>query len=136
MRAETIFAFVVMGCLELVPRHAPASVPSATDQLFQTYATPGSTAIVAAVVQNGRVVYQRAFGEADLANAIPATLRTVFEIGSVSKMFTALTIERLIHDGRLASDDDVRKFIPGLPEYEAPVIVQQLLQHTSGVRVL
>jgi CubicO group peptidase (beta-lactamase class C family) len=126
------FAFVI--CLVSLPDLAPAQASVAVDKLFDAYKKPESPAIAVVVVQNGRIAYRGGFGRADIANAVPATSRTAFEIGSVSKMFTAFMVERLIHEGRLSADDDVRKFIPELPRYEAIVTVRNLLQHTSGVR--
>jgi CubicO group peptidase (beta-lactamase class C family) len=126
------FAFVVG--IVFLPDLAPAQVPVAIDKLFDAYKKPGAPAIAAVVVQNGKIAYRGAFGLADIANAVSATSRTAFEIGSVSKMFTAFMVERLIHDGRLSGDDDVRTFIPELPRYEAIITVRNLLQHTSGVR--
>ena len=59
---------------------------------------------------------------------------TVFEAGSVSKQFTAASVLILVEQGKLAFDDDVRKYIPELPEYAATITIAQLLGHTSGLR--
>ncbi|ANM32248.1 hypothetical protein ABI59_13365 [Acidobacteria bacterium Mor1] len=87
-----------------------------------------------AVVQRGETVFKRGYGQANLDHGVPITSRTVFDIGSVSKQFTAAAIALLVQQGRLSLDDDVRKHIPEMPEYEAPVLVRQLIHHTSGVR--
>jgi CubicO group peptidase (beta-lactamase class C family) len=134
MRSLRVLIFACVSCYTFTVSSSIARELSATDRLLQAYEQPGSPAIAVAVAQNGKVVYRRALGDADIANGVSATLRTAFEIGSVSKMFTALAVERLIHEGRLSADDDVRQFIPELPQYEAPVTVRHLLQHTSGIR--
>ena len=59
---------------------------------------------------------------------------TVFEAGSVSKQFTAAAVMLLARDGKLSLDDPVRKYIPELPDYGAPLTIRQMLTHTSGLR--
>src|SRR6185503_13261523 len=59
---------------------------------------------------------------------------SVFDIGSTSKQFTATSIVLLAQDGKLALDDDVRKYIPEMPQYQRPITIRMLLNHTSGVR--
>lgn len=75
-----------------------------------------------------------AAGMADMAGKRPIDGDTLFYAASVSKQFTALAIAQLVVGGRLGLDDDVRKYIPQLPRYEAPVTIAMLLHHTSGIR--
>lgn len=76
----------------------------------------------------------RAFGTADLEHAVPIGVDTVFEAGSVSKQFTAAATLILVGEGRISLDDDIRKYLPELPDYGHPITVAQLLGHTSGLR--
>lgn len=76
----------------------------------------------------------KSFGAADLEHDIPNTADTVFEAGSVSKQFTAAAILTLASEGKLTLNDDVRKYLPELPDYGAPITVAELLGHTSGLR--
>lgn len=76
----------------------------------------------------------RAYGMAELEHGVPNTPQTVFEAGSVSKQLTAAAVVLLAQEGRLSLDDDVRKYIPELPDYGAPITVRHLLNHTSGLR--
>jgi CubicO group peptidase (beta-lactamase class C family) len=71
---------------------------------------------------------------ANLEHDVPITSRTVFRIGSTSKQFTAACIAILSLQGKLALDDDIRKFIPELPDYGKPITVRHLIHHTSGIR--
>jgi CubicO group peptidase (beta-lactamase class C family) len=73
---------------------------------------------------------------ANLEHAIAITSRTVFDIGSTSKQFTASAIALLAQDGKLTLDDDVRKHIPELPQYQKAITIRHLLNHTSGLRDL
>jgi CubicO group peptidase (beta-lactamase class C family) len=71
---------------------------------------------------------------ADLERNVPNTTGTIFEAGSVSKQFTAFSILLLESEGKLSRSDDVRKYVPELPVYEAPITIQHLLNHTSGLK--
>ncbi|HZM88899.1 MAG TPA: serine hydrolase domain-containing protein [Blastocatellia bacterium] len=82
----------------------------------------------------GRQVYERAFGMAEIEHGIANTPQTIFESGSVAKQFTAAAIVLLSLDGKLGLDDPVRKYIPELPDYGAPLTIRHLLNHTGGVR--
>ena len=71
---------------------------------------------------------------ADLEHDVPNTPDTIFEAGSVSKQFTAAAVLLLARDGKLSLDDPVRKYIPELPDYGAPLTIRHMLNHTSGLR--
>jgi CubicO group peptidase (beta-lactamase class C family) len=86
------------------------------------------------VAQNGRTLLSRAYGMADLEHDIPNTPETVFEAGSVSKQFTAAAVVLLARQGKLSLDDDVRRWIPQVPDYGTPITLRHLLNHTSGLR--
>jgi CubicO group peptidase (beta-lactamase class C family) len=86
------------------------------------------------VVQDGKIVYGKGYGLANLDWGIPLTTSTVFDIGSVSKQFTATAIALLDIEGVLSIDDPVRKWVPELPDYGHPLTIRHLLNHTSGIR--
>jgi CubicO group peptidase (beta-lactamase class C family) len=83
---------------------------------------------------DGRSVFERAFGMAELEHGIANTPQTIFESGSVAKQFTAAAIIALSLDGKLRLDDPVSKYIAELPDYGAPLTIRHLLNHTGGVR--
>lgn len=91
---------------------------------------PGATVIV---VKGGSVLYRKGFGRANLELQVPMRPENVFEIGSVTKQFTATAVLMLVEEGKLALNDDVRKFIPEFPDKGAVVTIEHLLTHTSGV---
>ena len=103
------------------------------DALFASFHNemPG---VAVAVAIDGRVIYNKAFGLANLEYQVPNTTTTRFEAGSVSKQFVAAGILLLAQEGRLSLGDDVRKYIPELREYEAPITIDMLLSHTSGLK--
>jgi CubicO group peptidase (beta-lactamase class C family) len=106
---------------------------SRIDKLFSSWnnSTPGGSIIVA---RSEKVLYHKAFGLSNLEGNIPNTTETIFEAGSVSKQFTAYSILLLESEGKLKLTDDVRKYVPELPVYEAPVTIQHCLNHTSGLK--
>ncbi|MFL5341972.1 MAG: serine hydrolase domain-containing protein [Gemmataceae bacterium] len=129
---------LVAVCLATLPTLA-RSQPSATtlvDELVQrrkiAVGDPGLTVLV---VQNGKTLVRKGYGQARLRDHEPMKPETLFELASVTKTFTATAVLILYDRGQLSPDDDVRKFIPELPEYhkDAPVRVRDLLHHTSGL---
>ncbi len=104
------------------------------DGVFSDVAKPGSPGCALAVYQNGKIVYEHGYGLASIENQVPITPRTVFDLGSTSKQFTAFSILLLERDGKLSLSDDVRKYIPELPQYERTITIADLMHHTSGVR--
>lgn len=113
---------------------APMAAAAADlDSLFSDYgpATPGCAVGVA---RPGQAATLRAYGAADLEHAVLNTPETIFEGGSLSKQFTATAVLMLAEDGKLALTDDIRKYLPEMPDYGAPITVNHLLSHTSGLR--
>lgn len=83
------------------------------------------------ISENGKVLYQKSFGYADIANKIPNTENTLFPLASISKTFTALAILQLKEKGKLKLDDPLVKYLPDFPYPE--INIRQLLAHTSGL---
>ncbi|MGN6425113.1 MAG: serine hydrolase domain-containing protein [Asticcacaulis sp.] len=92
----------------------------------------GAPSASVAVVKDGQVVYEKAFGEAALSPVLPATPATRYQIASVSKQFTAAAALLLQQQGRLSLDDKVAKWFPQVAEADK-ISLRQLLTHTSGV---
>lgn len=87
-----------------------------------------------AVSLNGQTVFENAFGLAEIEHNVPNTSQTIFESGSVAKQFVAASLVLLQQDGKLSLDDQVRKYVPELPDYGAPLTIRHLLNHTAGLR--
>ena len=86
------------------------------------------------ISRNGQVVFSRAWGMADLEHNIPLSNSSVIEAGSVSKQFTAAAILLLEQQGKLSVNDDVRKYVPEVPDYGTPILLRQMMMHTSGLK--
>lgn len=85
------------------------------------------------VVKNGKIVKKAGYGLANLETPAPVTPETVFEIGSVTKQFTAFAIMMLVEERKVELDRSIRDYLPDLPETWAPITVRHCLTHTSGL---
>ncbi|HEU5422884.1 MAG TPA: serine hydrolase domain-containing protein [Nitrolancea sp.] len=112
---------------------APVSAEQ-IDAIFAEWDRSDSPGCALAVVQNGEVVYARGYGMANLDLGVAITPASVFHVASVSKQFTAFAVALLAEEGKLALDDDVRKYVPELPDFGQKITLRNLLQHTSGLR--
>lgn len=103
------------------------------DENFVRWDKPDSPGCALGVIKDGKVIYQRGYGAANLEHKIPNASDTVFYIASTSKQFTALSIALLVTQGKLALSDDIHKFLPELPAYESKVTIDHLVHHSSGI---
>ncbi|MEM1119230.1 MAG: serine hydrolase domain-containing protein, partial [Bacteroidota bacterium] len=103
-------------------------------QLFAAYDQPNSPGASVAVVQNGEIVYKAGFGSANLEYDIPNIPSTVFHIASISKQFTTFAIAQLVDKGQINLDDDIRKYLPEVPDFGKTITIRHLAHHTSGMR--
>lgn len=131
-----IMAFAAICAAPAAARadNAAPTTEQAVDKLFARFAGTGSPGCAVAVAQAGKPVLSRAYGMADLDHAIPATVGSIYEAGSVSKQFAAAAILLLVRDGKLSLDDDVRRHLPEMPDYGNKVTLGQMIRHISGLR--
>ena len=131
-------SFLLTLALLLITPHAfpqeGISREARVDKLFATWDKPESPGCAVGVIKDGRIIYQHGYGVASLDYGIPISAKTVFNIASTSKQFTAASVASLARQGKLSLDDDIHKFLPELPTYSSPVTVRQLIYHTSGIR--
>ncbi len=103
------------------------------DKIF-SWATPNAPGCAVAVSRHGKMVVNRAYGLADLERDVPLSTSSIFDAASIRKQFVAAAVLLLVEEGRLSLSDDVRKFIPELPDYGHKITLVHLLTHTSGLR--
>ena len=135
-RKSFLAIVIVSATAQLLAAQTPEidSRNAKADSLTAALAHSGGAGCAVRVVRNGASVYSRNFGLADIEHGIPISDSTIFDIGSVSKQFTAAVILQLGNEGKLSMDDPARKYVPELPAYAAPVKIRHLLHHMSGVR--
>ncbi len=111
----------------------PEPVRARIDRFFAKWDKPDSPGVALGVIQDGQLVYKRGYGMANLEHDIPISAKSVFRIGSTSKQFTAACVLLAARQGKLSLDDDIRKYVPKLREYESPITIRHLIHHTSGI---
>jgi CubicO group peptidase (beta-lactamase class C family) len=136
-RSHSLAALIVV--LAALPGSAQTTTPDPrVDRLFAQWDKLGSPGCAVGVIRDGKLVYERGYGMANLDYDIPSSPRMVYYVGSVSKQFTAAVVGLLVLEGKIGLDDDVRKYVPELPDYRArygtPVTIRHLIHHTSGLR--
>jgi len=104
----------------------------AVDELFQDFSGdhPGAAVMV---IHDGKPVFAKAYGMANVEKKVPCTTNTNFRLASVTKQFTAMGIMVLAGRHKLSLDDKITKFFPDFPKYGEQITVRHLLTHTSGV---
>ncbi|MGB5437944.1 MAG: serine hydrolase [Maribacter sp.] len=104
------------------------------DALLQETYTEGTPGVAALVYKEGTVLYRKAFGMANLELDVPMKPNNVFEIGSITKQFTAVSILLLIEQGKLKLNDEITKYLPDFPTHNKKITIHHLLNHTSGIK--
>lgn len=106
------------------------------DSLFSEWNTPNHPGGAVGIMQDGKIAYSKAFGLASLEYLVPNTKGTRFNIASISKQFTGMAIVKLHLDGKLSIDEDIRTYLPEIPDLGYKITCRQMLHHTSGLRSL
>jgi CubicO group peptidase (beta-lactamase class C family) len=133
-RRVSIACIITVTTAPLLAQNAlPDSVVRRIDGVFARYPADAPGCALG-VFQNGRIALAKGYGLANIEYGVPITPHTPFIMGSVSKQFTAATIALLVEQGRISLDDDVRKYVPELPDYGKRVTIDNLVHHTSGIR--
>ncbi|MBN2357657.1 serine hydrolase, partial [candidate division KSB1 bacterium] len=103
------------------------------DELIARYVQPDGPGCALAVIQNDKVIYQQTYGMMNLEYDLPVSCETVFNLGSVSKQFTAACVLLLANENRLSLNDDIHTYLPDWPDYGHKITIRHLLHHTSGI---
>lgn len=85
-------------------------------------------------MQEGNPVYARGYRMANLEYGVPISEHSVFHVASVSKHVTAFAVELLVNEGLVGWDDDIREYVPEVPDFGTPITLRHLVHHVSGIR--
>jgi D-alanyl-D-alanine carboxypeptidase len=118
---------IAQADLNLAPE-IRAKIDAAAQEVLSATGVPSASL---AIVQDGRIVYLQAYGDARLESRVPAKTGMRYSIGSISKQFTAAAVLMLAEQGKLSLDDPVARFVPDLTRAKE-VTIRQVLSHTSG----
>ncbi|MEW5918767.1 MAG: serine hydrolase domain-containing protein, partial [Gemmatimonadota bacterium] len=134
MRSPITHALLVTCIVAPSGAQAQADAGTRIDSIFANYATQASPGCIVGVGQDGRQIFAKAYGMANLEYAVPLSVESISESGSVAKQFTAAALTLLHLEGKLSLDDDIRKHLPEVPDFGHRITIRHLLTHTSGLR--
>jgi len=129
-----IVLWVLTANLQAFQAYTHTELTDKVDELFKEWDRIDSPGAAVGIFKDGRIIYARGYGIANLEYNIPIIPQSVFRVGSVSKQFTAMCIAILAEKGKISLDDDIRKYLPEMPEFDPPVTIRHMVHHTSGIR--
>lgn len=129
---------VALIILASAPAVAQSTIPAAAarriDSVFAQYDSRTSPGCATSVVRDGQIVFEKGYGMSDFQHNVPITPASIFHVASISKQFAAMSIVLLANDGKLSLDDDIRKYLPEVPDFGKLITIRHLIHHTSGLR--
>ena len=127
--AVLLFSFHVCHAQQVADEPA-----SRVDALFANIGSEPGPGVAVTVVRDGKVILRRGYGLASIEHRVPITPATVFDVASVAKQFTGFVVATLASEGKIRLSDDIRTYIPELPNLGHRVTIAHLVHHTSGIR--
>lgn len=116
------------------PPNTAVDLSRQVDEFVSSHVKKEGPGCAVAVIRSGRIIHERGYGMANLDFDIPNSPTTVFNVASMAKQFTAMSVALLAQQGKLSLDDDIHKYIPEIPDYGTPITIRHLAYHTSGIR--
>jgi CubicO group peptidase (beta-lactamase class C family) len=131
-------ASIVAANLPQVLADEPSAAPSdglatKVDELFAPWNRPDAPGGAVGIMHEGKLVYAKGFGAANLDDETPNTPQTVFEIASASKSFTCVCVAMLLDKGKLHLDDELGQFLPEMHKFEPPIRIRHMIQCRTGL---
>ena len=126
-----LFTFSLFFSVALTAQNLEQQVDEILSEQYERQG-PGAAALI---YKDGDVIYRKGFGYANIELDVKMKPEHVFEIGSITKQFTAIAILMLEEQGKLKVEDDITKFIPDYPSNGKSITIHQLLNHTSGIKL-
>ncbi|NOU17061.1 MAG: beta-lactamase family protein [Bacteroidales bacterium] len=127
----TILAFALSLNMQA---QMPDSLKTKVDEIFTEFNNTNSPGCALAILQDGKMLYEKYYGMSNLEYNLAVSPDSKFHVASVSKQFTAAAIIKLSLEGKISLDDDIRKYIPEVPDFGYKITFYHLLHHTSGLR--
>lgn len=132
MKKHTLLIIFLSICLAATSQSWQDTI-ARIDKIFSRY-KPDKPGTELAISRNGKIIFSKAWGMADMEHNVALTTESITEAGSISKQFTAAAILLLVQQGKLSLDDDVRKYVPELRDYGHTITLLQMMQHKSGLK--
>lgn len=125
-----LLMLALLSCKDKLVDNTEAKI----DSLFRYWDNPNSPGAAVAVIKDGKIIFEKGYGMANLEYNAPITPASIFHIASESKQYTAFCIVLLANEGKLSLDDDIRKYLPYVPDFGKTITIRNLIYHTSGLR--
>ncbi len=132
-RLALAVGWIVLAAGQVVAAQGPDGMARADRYIREEVRRQRIPGLSIAVVRGGKVLLARGYGYADVEHRVPATDRTVYQSGSLGKMFTAALVLQLADSARLGLEDPIRRHLPEGPATWDAITVRHLLTHTSGI---
>jgi CubicO group peptidase (beta-lactamase class C family) len=133
-KLKLLFAFLLPYILSNAQPQKNSGFPVKIDAMLSAQFRPQEPGGVALITRNGKVVYSKAFGMANIELNIPMKPGNIFRIASITKQFTAVAILQLMEQGKINLQDNISRFIPDYPAQGNKISIEHLLTHTSGIQ--
>lgn len=131
-----LLLLLIFACSASAPKNTTELTPKIIkriDQLFKAHNNSETPGYAIGIALNGKAIYSKGYGAANLDYNIPITTQSAFSLASVSKQFTGACIALLVVDGKLSLEDPASKYIPGLKKYSQEIKVKHLVYNSSGL---
>lgn len=128
-----IASLILLSPAAAAQAHAASDVAQQIDAVLSPYFKPDAPGGSILVVKDGKPIFRKGYGMADVAKGVPMDAGAQHRIGSVTKQFTSTAILMLAEEGKLSLDDDITKFLPDYPTNGKKITIEHLLTHTSGI---
>src|SRR5687768_11552552 len=113
----SILSLLVVASLPLAAQSLPDATVRRIDSVFAMYDSRVTPGCATSVIRVGRVVFEKGYGMSNFEHDVTITPASIFHVASISKQFTAMSIVLLAKDGKLSLDDDIRKYLPEVPDF-------------------
>lgn len=139
-RSCLVGLLILMSGVTAFPQSKPHATPAdnavsnKVDEVFAQFEKPDSPGCSMAAIKDGRVVYKRGYGMSNIEDNVHLSPSSILHVASISKQFTAMAIVLLSQQGKLSLDEDVRKYVPEVPDFGERITIRHLIHHTSGLR--
>jgi CubicO group peptidase (beta-lactamase class C family) len=134
MKMKILLVLLYPFLFNIVNAQLTDSLTKKVDAVFSEYDKPDSPGCALAILKDGKILYKKGYGISNLEYGIAISPSSIFHVCSVSKQFTAAAIIMLSLEGKLSLNDDIRKYIPEVPDFGHIITFNHLLHHTSGLR--
>ncbi len=133
-KSTAFIFFLCFLCLNAQSQILPdAALEKSVDSLVSPQFKPNEPGVSILIAKYGQIVYEKAFGSANVELNVPLQPDMIFRIGSITKQFTAIAILQLVEQGKISLQDSIQKYITDFPSKGYTITIENLLTHTSGI---